>query len=199
MPKKKVQKEVGGQRGFVIGLLAVCLVTMLSVSGVALASESFKSMLARAVAPLLAADIAESLNLDDTSFGGFDPINGDDSASGFTDVNVTNDLRVQGEFVSTGGFLASSTAQFTGALTTYSSATIGGIIDQTTSTATTTSGLFVSIVPGTSATSTLGAGNVDGDITAGCLELVTAAGAYVRTYVPSGATALVTEAGRCHD
>jgi len=63
------------------------------------------------------------------SLGGFDPIA---SESGFTDVNVSNDLRVQGEFVATGtttvGLLTydsnnSASLTFTAAATT----TVGGL------------------------------------------------------------------------
>ena len=71
----------------------------------------------------------------------------------------------------------------------------GGVFDLTTSTATTTPGIFSR--DNTSATTTISAGD-DAKLLAGCFELVTSAGAYVRTYVAGGTTALVTEAGGCN-
>lgn len=109
-------------------------------------------------------------------------------------------------FTATGAMTVGSTLDVTGAVTMGSTASTtgdlyvsGGTIDITTTTATSTAGLFVRTVPADTSTSTISGGNAEGDVTAGCIELVTSAGAYVRTYVAGGTTALVTEAGRCQD
>ena len=83
------------------------------------------------VSSVLVLNISE---VSDASFGGFDPINKAGSESGFTDVNVSNDLRVQGEFIGVGtstlglvkyvGVIASSTLNFDAGATT----TPGGLV-----------------------------------------------------------------------
>lgn len=75
----------------------------------------------------------------------------------------------------------------------------GGTIDNTTSTATTTQGIFARTRTGGVATSTLGVGDLNDavGVSVGCLELVTPDGGYGRCYLPKGATALVCAVGRC--
>lgn len=73
----------------------------------------------------------------------------------------------------------------------------GGTIDSTTSTATTTQGIFARTRTGGVATSTLGVGDLDSGVSAGCLELVMPDGGYGHCYLSNGATALVCARGLC--
>ncbi|MDO8669426.1 MAG: hypothetical protein Q7K65_03985 [Candidatus Buchananbacteria bacterium] len=75
----------------------------------------------------------------------------------------------------------------------------GGTVDVTTSTATTTVGIFARTRTGGVATSTLGVGDMDHatGVSVGCLELVMPDGNYGHCYLPNGATALVCAVGLC--
>ncbi len=76
----------------------------------------------------------------------------------------------------------------------------GGTFDLTTSTATTTNGLFIRTRGNTTATTTgLSIGSTEGDKVIGCIELVRPDGDYVKLYVGTGATTLSVSVGRCKD
>ncbi|OGY51395.1 MAG: hypothetical protein A3A02_00535 [Candidatus Buchananbacteria bacterium RIFCSPLOWO2_01_FULL_39_33] len=98
------------------------------------------------------------------------------------DAEIDNNLFVQGYASTTGDLIVK-----------------GGTIDLTTSTATTTVGIFARSRTGGVATSTLGAGDLDDGtgVSAGCLELVMPDGGYGHCYLPNGATALVCARGQC--
>lgn len=73
----------------------------------------------------------------------------------------------------------------------------GGTIDNTTSTATTTQGIFARTRTGGTATSTLGIGDMNDAVgrSTGCLEMITSAGTYVRAIIDG--TVWNIQAGRC--
>jgi len=96
-----------------------------------------------------------------------------------------------GDLLVAGDVAIGGTASTTGDL--YVS---GGTLDVTTTTATTTIGLF-SRGSGT-ATSTVSIGDIDsGDADAGCLEMVRE-GAYFRCYIDTAGTGIECASGRCN-
>ena len=126
------------------------------------------------------------------------------SAGTVNNLNLTGgDLYVQdGLEVDGGSWLNSATTTDSLVIGGYASTTgdlivNGGTIDNTTSTATTTQGIFAITRTGGKATSTLGVGDMNDAVgrSTGCLEMVTSAGTYVRAIIDG--TAWNIAAGRC--
>ena len=119
------------------------------------------------------------------------------------DVEIDDDLFVGDDItLASGSVISSVTTTDSLVIGGYASTTgdlivNGGTIDNTTSTATTTQGIFARTRTGGKATSTLGVGDMNDAVgrSTGCLEMVTSAGTYVRAIIDG--TAWNIAAGRC--
>lgn len=106
--------------------------------------------------------------------------------------------------VTTTGTLTGGTLTVTGvtslvgqASTTADLIVSGGTFDMTTTTATTTSGIFIRTRPATKATTTLSIGDSLGDNLVGCIEMIRGDGSYARAIIDG--TSWNIKDGRCND
>ena len=123
------------------------------------------------------------------------------------DLYVQDDVEIDGSATTTSLYLSNDLtivghASTTGDLRTDDALIFGGTVHLTTSTATTTDGIFVDMPYNGTATTTVSFGENVGDTTVGCIEMVRSNGTYVRAIIDAGGGGTLAwniQAGRCHE